>query len=460
MSDWLYDRLGVGLLRENAQGGVSANTRASELISGAQHPNLETALAPILGANGSADLGQALARARAGQPSELMAASGARVLLAQDAPGRALAIVLTPAMAGAQSSADVGAQVSHELANALGAIAGWARLARQGHRVDEALRLIEMSADSAWSAARRLLGDARARQKPEPEVVELSVFMDEAAKLLGPKALIRGVRVRTNIEPGLRVRADRGSVWSIVWNLSANAVEAMTSGGVVELRLTMSDGDAVLTVEDDGPGMSEEQQRKAFEPYFTTKPSGTGLGLAVVRQAVNELGGQIELKSELGLGTRFTVSLPRVENTSQRAAAPTKRSSGVFYAEPLYERVLVVDDDLGLREMIATALGMRGAEVVAVGTAEEALAQRGRFGVVVIDLLLGDVRGDALLAALRQAGLARLGLLMTGAEMPDALASGGSPDAALRKPFELEELFEALADVLKRGASERRSAAG
>jgi DNA-binding response OmpR family regulator len=110
--------------------------------------------------------------------------------------------------------------------------------------------------------------------------------------------------------------------------------------------------------------------------------------------------------------------------------------------------------------MIATALGMRGAEVVAVGTAEEALAQRGRFGIVVIDLLLGDVRGDALLAALRQAGLARLGLLMTGAEMPDALAPGGSPDAALRKPFELEELFEALADVLKRGASERRSAAG
>jgi hypothetical protein len=74
--------------------------------------------------------------------------------------------------------------------------------------------------------------------------------------------------------------------------------------------------------------------------------------------------------------------------------------------------------------------------------------------------LLGDVRGDALLAALRHAGVARLGLLMTGAEMPESLAPGGTPDAALRKPFELEELFETLADVLKRGANERRSAAG
>jgi CheY-like chemotaxis protein len=204
--------------------------------------------------------------------------------------------------------------------------------------------------------------------------------------------------------------------------------------------------------------MSPEQQQRAFEPYFTTKATGTGLGLSVVKQAVSELGGRIELKSEPGLGTRFTVVLPRVGSQSQRPAQ-TKRSSGVFYAEPLYQRVLVVDDDLGLREMVSTALSMRGAEVVAVGTAEEALAQRGRFGVVIIDLLLGEMRGDALLAALRQSGLARLGLLMTGAEIPDALAPGGTPEAALRKPFELEELFDTLADVLKR-AAERRSAAG
>jgi signal transduction histidine kinase len=451
LSDWLYDRLGLGLLREDAQGGVTANARAKEFLSGVVHPNFGTSLAVLLGPGAGPDLEAVLARVRVGAPSELVGANGLRVLLSRDAEG--VNAVLTAA-----TPTDAGAQVSHELANALGAIAGWARLARQGQRVDEALRLIEMSADSAWSAARRLLGEARARHKAEAESVELSAFVDEAAKLLAPKAQGKGVEVRTAIEPALRVRADRGSVWSIVWNLSANAVEAVPSGGAVELRLAPNADSVVLTVEDDGPGMSPEQQQRAFEPYFTTKATGTGLGLSVVKQAVSELGGRIELKSEPGLGTRFTVVLPRVGSQSQRPAQ-TKRSSGVFYAEPLYQRVLVVDDDLGLREMVSTALSMRGAEVVAVGTAEEALAQRGRFGVVIIDLLLGEMRGDALLAALRQSGLARLGLLMTGAEIPDALAPGGTPEAALRKPFELEELFDTLADVLKR-AAERRSAAG
>ena len=450
MSDWLYDRLGLGLLREDAHGALHTNVRAKELLSGMHHPNLGMALAALLAPISAADLDSAMIRARSGVPSELVSAGGLRVLLGRDADG--VTAVVSPPVS------DVGAQVSHELANALGAIAGWARLARQGQRVDEALRLIEMSADSAWSAARRLLGEASARNKHETESIEISVFVDEAAKLLGPKALSKGVEVRSAIEPALRVRADRGSLWSIVWNLSANAVEAVPNGGVVELRLTANADSVVLTVEDDGPGMSEDQKRRAFEPYFTTKANGTGLGLPVVRQAVAELGGRIELKSEPGLGTRFTVALPRVGTLSQRPA-PTKRSSGVFYAEPLHERVLVVDDDLGLREMISTALSMRGAEVVAVGTAEEALAQRGRFGVVIIDLLLGEMRGDALLAALRQAGLARVGLLMTGADMPDELAPGGTPEAALRKPFELEELFDTLADTLKR-AAERRSAAG
>ena len=449
MGDWLYDRLGLGLLREDAHGALHVNARAKELLSGTNPPNLGIALSALLAPISAADLESALLRARSGVPGELLGANGLRVLLSRE--DDCVVAALSPAVN------DVGAQVSHELANALGAIAGWARLARQGQRVDEALRLIEMSADSAWSAARRLLGEARAR-KSEPETVELSAFVDEAAKLLGPKAVSKGVEVRTAIEPALRVRADRGSLWSIVWNLSANAVEALPGGGAVELRVAAASDSVILAVEDDGPGMSEDQQRRAFEPYFTTKTHGTGLGLSLVKQAVAELGGHLELKSEPGLGTRFTVTLPRVGTVSQRPA-PTKRSSGVFYAEPLYERVLVVDDDLGLREMISTALSMRGAEVVAVGTAEEALAQRGRFGVVIIDLLLGEMRGDALLAALRQAGLARVGLLMTGAEIPGELAPGGAPEGALRKPFELEELFDTLADVLKR-ASERRSAVG
>jgi len=465
--DWLCDRIGLAVLVED-EAGVVANGRARELLGSSHYPNLGTALRGLIDDTvDPAAVERAIAFARTGTPNELIAPSGERVLLTRATEGRARAVIVSadgPARASADplkpATADMAAGVSHELANALGAIAGWARLAKQGRRVHEALDLIEMSAESAWSAARRMLGTTAERKDAEPQSVDLSAFVDEAARLLAPKSMAKDVRVRTAIEPGLRVRGDRGSAWSIVWNLAANAVEALSAGGTVELRLSSQHDAALLVVEDDGPGMSQEQQQRAFEPYFTTKPTGTGLGLALVKQAVNDVGGSVELKSELGVGTRFTVALPLAASAGQRQPS-AKRSSGVFYAEPLHQRVLVVDDDLGLREMISTALGMRGADVVAVGNAEAALAQQGPFAVVIVDLLLPDMRGDALLARLRQAGIVQTGILVTGTELPAHPATDGAPDVLLRKPFELEELFEGLAFAL---SSERpaspRSAAG
>jgi CheY-like chemotaxis protein len=178
----------------------------------------------------------------------------------------------------------------------------------------------------------------------------------------------------------------------------------------------------------------------------------------MVKQAIGDVGGSIELKSEPGIGTRFSVALPLAPGSVLRPSN-AKRSSGVFYAEPLHHRILVVDDDLGLREMIATALGMRGAEVVAVGSAEAALAEHGPFALAIVDLLLPDLRGDALLATLRSRGATQLGVLITGTELPTNLTSNGSPDVLLRKPFELEELFEGLAAALSPERA-RDSAAG
>ena len=123
-------------------------------------------------------------------------------------------------------------------------------------------------------------------------------------------------------------------------------------------------------------------------------------------------------------------------------------------------RILVVDDDLGLRELMSTALSMRGADVVAVASAREAIAQQGPFAAVIVDLLLPDERGDVLLAKLRDAGVTQIGMLVTGMELPADLSPRGMPDVVLRKPFELEELFEALTTALGADGSERESAAG
>lgn len=451
MLDWVADTLGLAVLREGERGEVQCNEPAQKLLGAPTCPSLVVALEKVLGPElrGSTAL-DALTRARRGERLELSGADDTRALLSSHRTGRAQLVVARGA-ASAARNADLAANVSHELANALGAIAGWARLAQQGERVQEALELIEKSADSAWLTARKMLDDVGGTRRRTTDVIDLSAFVEDAAKLLAPKATAKNVEVRTRVEPGLRIHGDRGAAWSIVWNLAANAVEALSRGGTVELRLDAQGGQAVLAVEDDGPGMSPEQRLRAFEPYFTTKPSGTGLGLSLVKRAVAELGGKIDLHTHIGLGTRFTLSFPLASEPAShggRRAPGTKRSSGVYYAEALTARVLVVDDDASLREMIAAALAMRGAEVVAVGSPEAALAERGPFALAVVDLRLPEVSGDVLASRLRASGIAQRVLLITGMEPPDQYAPGGAPDAVLRKPFELEDLFDEITRLL------------
>ena len=261
------------------------------------------------------------------------------------------------------------------------------------------------------------------------------------------------------IPPGLYVAGDRSSAWAIVWNLASNAIEALPAEGTVCLQLTEAGEQVRLDISDDGPGMASDVRSRVFEPYFTTKRSGTGLGLALVKQAVSALGGVIQLDSEPEQGTRFIVELPRARATaSVSPQRHIKRESGVYVAEPLSGRILVVDDDLSLREMIGTALQMRGAEVELASNMEEALRARGPFQVAIVDYLLGDQRGDSLLSALRQHGSIERGLLITGTELPRKLASGGEPDAVLRKPFELNDMFERVGELLSGLQRRSRSA--
>ncbi|HEX7477672.1 MAG TPA: ATP-binding protein [Polyangiales bacterium] len=461
MIGWLCESLGLPLLEEAESGGVRLNAPAGEILGAARYASLGAALRPVAGERAAASLEQAVRRARVGECSELVLAQGQRALFVPAGAGRAC-VVLAPAAATNNDAAiqrralatDRSARVSHELANALGAIAGWARLAKEGARVDEALELIEKSAETAWTAARTVLGEVSGQSPTDsdPGVIDLSGFVDEAARLLIPKALKKKVTVRTSITPGLCVASDRSSAWTIVWNLATNAVEALSMGGMLTLQLTAAGSTVHLCVTDNGPGMSEDVRTRVFEPYFTTKRQGTGLGLAMVKQSVGELGGKIQLESAPGKGTRFQVDLPRAAHAEKprRRLSSAKRSSGVFLSDHLEGRFLVLDDDTSLRDMIATALQMRGAQVVVASSLSEALQEKGPFKLALVDLLLGDQRGDTALARLRAAGIVTTGLIVTGTDVPRRLAPGGEPDGVLRKPFELEDLFERVAEVLSR----------
>ena len=317
-----------------------------------------------------------------------------------------------------------------------------------------ALDLIEMSAESAWSAARRMLGSATRRaNEPESQSVDLSSLRRRSrapARAQGDGEGRAGAH-RDRARPA-RARRPRQRVVHRVESRRQRGRGAAARRHGRAAAEPRRDG-ALLVVEDDGPGMSEEQQQRAFEPYFTTKPTGTGLG-SVAGQAGRDSKSAAASSSRATAGQRHTLHGGPAARGSGRARARRAPSAAAACSTPSRstQRILVVDDDLGLREMISTALGMRGADVVAVGSAEAALAQQGPFAVAIVDLLLPDMRGDALLARIaRRRGSSPVGVLMTGTRAALEPGRGWAARRLLRKPFELEELFEGLASALAGG---------
>lgn len=455
---WLVRSLSLPLLEETPRGGVRGNSAARNRLGEARATGLADAIARCCGLTGDTpELIKAVERARSGDPQEVTAGDF-RVAIAPIAKGRASAVIAplegAPGVHARAAAADLAAGVSHELANALGAIAGWAHLARHGGNVNEALSVIESSAEAAWSVARHMLGRVSGNKDAGPVVTDASALVQQVARLLAPRAMQAGVTIERRITEGVHVGGEHSDLWSVLWNLALNAIEAMNNGGTLLLQLTATSDNALLVVSDNGPGMSAELQAKIFQPYVTTKATGSGIGLATVKRAITTMGGTITLESAPGRGSRFEVCLPR----RQASGSPTvirrvrpngERTSGVYRAERIDARVLVVDDDASLREMIATALTVRGAEVVAVASPRDALATDGVFDIALLDMLLPESTGDVLLKQLRASGKVKRGLLVTGTEVSQLrLTAGGEPDGVLRKPFRLDDLFERVIETV------------
>ncbi len=181
------------------------------------------------------------------------------------------------------------------------------------------------------------------------------------------------------------VEGDPGQIQQVLLNLAINARDAMPDGGTLTLRVARDGAEVTLEVEDDGAGMDEVTREHLFEPFFTTKDvgEGTGLGLAVVYGIVEQHGGRIEVESHKDLGSVFRVILPEAGYEPERIEAPPQlviaRASG---------RILLVEDEEGVREGLEALLDMLGYDVIAVCRGEDAIALP---PTPAPDLLLSDV---------------------------------------------------------------------
>jgi nitrogen fixation/metabolism regulation signal transduction histidine kinase len=145
--------------------------------------------------------------------------------------------------------------------------------------------------------------------QPEPRPTDLNAVAQRAVELYRPRA--EGVAFDVSLAPGLPlIPADADLLGRALGNLLSNALDAMPQGGTLSVRTAESPGAVTVEVEDTGPGLTEDQRTRLFTPYFTTKKDGTGLGLAIVQGIVSDHGGRVQVQSEAGSGTRFTLILP------------------------------------------------------------------------------------------------------------------------------------------------------
>ena len=174
--------------------------------------------------------------------------------------------------------------------------------------VDSILR----SVDRCSKVTHRLLGFAR-RMEIRKESISLPDLIKEVAGFQRTEAMHRNIEINFDFEDNLApIESDRGQLQQVFLNIMTNAFAAVDDGGRVDISARMrSDGWVAVTIKDNGSGISEENLAHIFEPFFSTKGEfGTGLGLSITRDIVEKLGGKIEVDSELGKGTRFTVVLP------------------------------------------------------------------------------------------------------------------------------------------------------
>ncbi|CAH2599381.1 Histidine kinase [Rhodovastum atsumiense] len=368
--------------------------------------------------------------------------------------------------------------IAHDFNNVLQAIEGGASLilrqSGQRETVERLARIVVDAAGRGSAITRRLLAFAR-RGELRAEPVEAALLLAELREVLAP-TLGAAITVCAEVAPGLpALLADKGQLETVLVNLATNARDAMPEGGRLTLTAQpetagtahpagLQPGHYVrLQVTDTGCGMDAQTLARVGEPFFTTKPAGkgTGLGLSMARGFAEQSGGAMAVHSTPGLGTTVTLWLPSPPPAATTGSAATPQDEPLPAQAPVAaHRILVVDDDPLVREMLCASLEDLGYAVQAEADAAAALARLDTG--LAVDVLLTDfcMPGTDGLALIREARLRRPDLpavLSTGyaGDSAPPFSGGGVPPRCtlLQKPFSLETLRDRLATVLGDGTT-------
>jgi PAS domain S-box-containing protein len=363
------------------------------------------------------------------------------------------------------------AGAAHELNNPLTAILGVSDVLRERAPDDSSRRQIEIVLQQARRAAaivQNLLafavpsGQKRGKVKVDEIVRRAVESQQQALEQKNIKVEIAVAGVLPNVE------GDSKLLTQVFTNILLNAEQAISGArdhGIVRISLSHADNLVVIAFADDGPGIPQELVDKIYDPFFTTKRpgGGSGLGLTICLSVIKDHGGRIEVQSAPGGGALIRVLLPAVSTVVLESKSPAAQARAASIVSPALSghRLLIVDDEESIREIVEEGLSARGMIVESAGSSEEALSHlaANSYEIILCDFNLPGLNGEQLFEQLRAharetkpyPSSAPRFVFMTGDFLDPSMIASFSERGAhvLQKPFHIAELATLLTELLQ-----------
>ncbi len=360
------------------------------------------------------------------------------------------------------------AGVAHELNNPLTSVMGFSELLKTADTNPKHKRYLEMIHKSALRCQKivqSLLSFAR-RHQPERKLSSINELVEGAIEILQYQMRTSNIEVTARLDPGLpKAMVDPHQVQQVFLNIINNgrqAIEAYQPKGWVRIFSETSADKIRIIFQDSGPGISEENLSRVFDPFFTTKDvgKGTGLGLSLCYGIIKEHGGTISVRSKPGQGATFVIELPLAEqgnlleqtNTTDRPQ--TAPAPQVCAREGVGKKVLVIDDEEPILQMVRDALSEHGYEVDIASDGESALRQLNRksYDLALCDWKMPGLNGQQVYERIRVSNpaLSNRMIFITGDVINDKTQNflRERKKTCLSKPFSLAEFRAAIGQAL------------
>jgi PAS domain S-box-containing protein len=347
--------------------------------------------------------------------------------------------------------------VAHDFNNALAVILGNTQLllySVQDEKLIESLKTIEGVTKKSAQTVRRLQEFTKRKTPKERFKLDLRSVIRDSIEMTRPRwkdeAQGQGIPIEVvqHLQEIPSVEGNEAEFREVLTNLIFNAVEAMPDGGRIEIATYRKGEHACVRVADTGTGMTDEVKKKAFEPFFTTRPfTSRGLGLSMAYGIIERSGGEIELESKIGTGTTFTILLP-VRSEEKEWGAPSLNDAGKK------ARILVIDDEETVRSILFKILSMENHQVTVAESGREGirLFKEKEFDIVLTDLGMSDISGWEVCKAIKAISADFPVGMITGweAEIDPAKLRDSGIDFVLPKPFQFHQVLQMVGKTIAR----------